>query len=80
MLNLRVKSRKTEDGSWYWHCFYLFQNVEHGFVSSTNAAKREGVFMADPSVDKLKIIIRDNANSGGQNMQNTIDRKSGDAG
>ena len=70
--NLRVKSRSTDNGGWYWYCFYLFGNGEHGFVSSTKPAKRDGTFMADPTVIGLRNIIEENAKSGGQNMQNAI--------
>lgn len=33
---------------------------------------KKGIFMTDPKVTGLRDIIKDNANSGGQNMQNAI--------
>lgn len=72
--SLRVKSRDTSNGGWY--CFYLFGNGEHGFVSSTNPAVTEGVFMSNPSVTGLRTIISNNAKAGGLNMQNAINGSS----
>ena len=70
--DLRVKCRNVDNGGWYWYCFYVYGNGEHGFVSSTKTAKREGTFMADPNVKGLETIINETANTGGQNMQNAI--------
>lgn len=70
--DLRVKCRNVDNGGWYWYCFYVYGNGEHGFVSSTKAAKIEGTFMADPNVEGLRNIIEESAKSGGQNMQNAI--------
>lgn len=38
--DLRVKCRNVDNGGWYWYCFYVYGNGEHGVVSSTNAAPK----------------------------------------
>lgn len=73
--DLRVKCRNVNDGGWYWYCFYVYGNGEHGFISSTNKANVEDRFMWKPTTGNLDNIIKDNANYGGQNMQNAINGK-----
>lgn len=70
--DLRVKCRNVDNGGWYWYCFYVYGNGEHGFISSTNNAVKEDRFMWDPTTKDLNNIIANNANFGGQNMQNAI--------
>ena len=74
--DLRVKCRNVNGGGWYWYCFYVYGNGEHGFVSSTNKAKSEERFMWNPTTENLNNIIANNAKSGGQNMQNAINGNS----